>query len=352
MKLRLHINDLKIATVLLIVLANLFLQKLAGQDLHFSQFSEAPLLRNPSLAGIYKGDIRVQAVQRNQWNSVTVPYKTTSLNAETKLALTNRGDDFITLGIQVLADKAGTTNFKSVHALPVINYHKSLSADYNRYLSLGFMGGIVNRSIDRSKITTNNQWGSGGFDPSLPDGETFATSGYTFWDASVGLSYNSNIGENEDNNYFLGVALHHFNKPKVGFYEADKKILDAKIVASGGLRFHFGEESYITLQADHSKQGNNSETIGGLLYTMNLVNGIRELKYAIHAGAYLRWKDAIIPVVRLDYNPFSISLSYDINTSSLKPASRGQGGFELSLSLLAFKQKSNSSSEAVRCPKF
>jgi hypothetical protein len=31
-----------------------------AQDIHFSQFFEAPLLRNPSLAGIFTGDIRVQ----------------------------------------------------------------------------------------------------------------------------------------------------------------------------------------------------------------------------------------------------------------------------------------------------
>jgi hypothetical protein len=32
--------------------------KSGSQDIHFSQFFEAPLVRNPSLAGIYKGDIR------------------------------------------------------------------------------------------------------------------------------------------------------------------------------------------------------------------------------------------------------------------------------------------------------
>ncbi len=44
-----------------------------AQDPHFSQFFEAPLLRNPSLAGLFAGDIRVQGVYRSQWGSVTVP---------------------------------------------------------------------------------------------------------------------------------------------------------------------------------------------------------------------------------------------------------------------------------------
>src|SRR5919107_4582961 len=78
-----------------------------AQDIHFSQFFEAPLLRNPSLAGIYTGDVRVQGVYRDQWNSVTNGYRTGSLNAEYKMPL-RKTDDFITAGVQVLFDKAGS----------------------------------------------------------------------------------------------------------------------------------------------------------------------------------------------------------------------------------------------------
>src|SRR3954464_20900 len=78
-----------------------------GQDIHFSQFFEAPLLRNPSLAGIYTGDIRVQAVYRDQWNSVTNAYKTASVNGEYKMPI-GKMNDFITIGLQFLYDKAGT----------------------------------------------------------------------------------------------------------------------------------------------------------------------------------------------------------------------------------------------------
>ncbi len=69
-----------------------------SQDIHFSQFFETPLLRNPALAGIFGGDLRIQGVYRNQWNSVTVPYQTGSLNAEYKLPV-GRGDDFLSIGV-------------------------------------------------------------------------------------------------------------------------------------------------------------------------------------------------------------------------------------------------------------
>src|SRR6186997_1453355 len=70
----------------------------SAQDIHFSQFFEAPLLRNPSLAGIFTGDIRVQAVYRDQWNSVTTAYKTASLNGEYKMPV-GSSDDYVTWGM-------------------------------------------------------------------------------------------------------------------------------------------------------------------------------------------------------------------------------------------------------------
>src|SRR5258705_2304104 len=124
-----------------------------SQDIHFSQFFETPLLRNPALAGIFTGDFRVQMVYRDQWRSVTDGYRTGSLNGEYKFPV-GKADDFLTFGGQFLFDRAGTAALTQISALPVLNYHKSLSADQNRYLSLGFMGGVVNRSFDRSKITT------------------------------------------------------------------------------------------------------------------------------------------------------------------------------------------------------
>jgi len=192
--------------------------KVIAQDIHFSQFFETPLLRNPALAGIFSGDVRVQAVYRNQWNSVTTAYQTGSFNAEYKKPV-GRGDDFITLGGEILYDKAGTVALQSTHILPAINYHKSLSAEKNMYLSLGFMGGWVQRSIDRSKITTNSQYDGTGFNPGLSNGETFPRNSYSYLDGSVGMSFNTQVGDNIDNNIYLGIGYHHFNKAtKVSFY--------------------------------------------------------------------------------------------------------------------------------------
>jgi type IX secretion system PorP/SprF family membrane protein len=315
-----------------------------AQDIHFSQFYEAPLLRNPSLAGIYTGDIRVQAVYRDQWNSVTNAYKTGSLDAELKLPV-GKAADFLSVGLQLLYDRAGTIGWTSTHVLPAVNYHKSISADRNRYLSLGFMGGWVQRRFDPSKMTTNSQYDGGGL------GENFSAAQYSYLDGSVGMSFNSDLNANPDNNYFIGAAYHHFTKPTTSFYNDSRVRLEPKWVFSGGLRFGVNEYAFLTLQADQSFQGNYSETIGGAMYGLKLGGDPDQPDYVLHAGGFLRWNDAFIPVIKVDYSPFSVGISYDVNISKLKPSSYGRGGFELSVSYLAFRNK-NSSIDYSKCPRF
>ncbi|MFZ4057157.1 MAG: PorP/SprF family type IX secretion system membrane protein [Ferruginibacter sp.] len=323
----------------------------SAQDIHFSQFFEAPLLRNPALAGLFSGDMRIQSVYRTQWQSVTTPYQTVSVNGEFKIPV-GKNEDFMTVGGQILYDKAGTVAMTATHVLPVLNYHKSMSADRNMYLSLGFMGGFVQRRIDRSKVTTNSQFDGTGYNGSLADGETFNRPSYSYFDGTAGLSFNSQIGQADDNNLFLGISYHHFNKaPKVSFYGNTEFEMIPKWVYSAGLRLSTTDNSYITFHGDYSKQGPHTEIIGGALYTYKL-DDTENPKYLVHAGAFMRWKDAVIPVAKLEMRPLSISVSYDANISQLSAASRGRGGFEMGLTYQKYLSKDNSSIDAVRCPRF
>jgi hypothetical protein len=111
------------------------------------------------------------------------------------------------------------------------------------------------------------------------------------------------------------------------------------------------DNSYITFHGDYSKQGPHTEIIGGALYTYKL-DDTENPKYLFHAGAFMRWKDAVIPVAKLEMRPLSISVSYDANISQLSAASRGRGGFEMGLTYQKYLSRDNSSIDAVRCPRF
>jgi len=320
-----------------------------GQDIHFSQFFEAPLLRNPSLAGIFTGDYRVQAVFRDQWSSFTNAYRTGSLNGEYKMSV-GKGSDFLTVGLQLLYDKAGSAALSTTELLPALNYHKSLSDDHPMYLSLGFMGGLVEKRIDMSKVTTNSQYNGTAFDPALPNGELLVNPTIRYLDGSLGLSFNTVFGQGKANSLFFGAALHHVNRPKNSFYKSTIE-LDPKYVFSGGMKLTINEFAFFTLQADHTRQGSATETIGGALYSYKLGDDPENSNYILSLGSFLRWKDALIPVIKLEMNALAVSLSYDVNVSQLKTVSQGRGGIELSVSYIGFLSRENAKYR-VLCPKF
>jgi type IX secretion system PorP/SprF family membrane protein len=340
----------KTTTLSFILCLGLFSRGLLAQDIHFSQIFETPLLRNPALAGLFAGDVRIQSVHRNQWSSISLPYRTTSLSGEYKLQVSNQ-NDFITLGTQIMYDQAGSTALSATHVLPAINYHKSLSDDRNQYLSIGFMAGYVQRSVNQSKMTTNNQFDGTGFNGSLSNGENLSGSRYGYFDGSAGISLNSQISENPNDNIYLGLAYHHFNRPgKASFYSDATVEIKPKWVASGGVRMKLTDYTFFTLETEYSKQDENMELISGSLFSYKL-DDPDNAKYILNFGSYFRWKDAIIPVARLDCKPLSFGLSYDINISSLRQATRGRGGFEASISYQKFL-KEKTGQEFFRCPNF
>ena len=132
--------NINVHKLLCCIIIAFFCMQVKSQNIHFSQFFEAPLLRNPALAGLFAVDIRLQSVYKSQWQRVSVPYQTVSLNGEYKISIKSN-EDFLIIGGQLLYDKAGTIALTATHVLPVLNYHKSMSDVRSMYISLGFTGG-------------------------------------------------------------------------------------------------------------------------------------------------------------------------------------------------------------------
>lgn len=324
----------------------------SAQDIHLSQFFNTPLLQNPALAGVFTGDIRIQAVYRNQWQSTGFPYQTNALSAEYKFGV-GSGDDFMTLGASTFYDQAGVMKLKTLQVMPAINFHKSLSGNKNSYLSGGFMAGFVNRQFDGKNLTFDNQYTGGQYDPSAATGERFTGLSRGFFDAAVGLSYNSDAGEK--GSYYLGASLWHFNKPSYSFL-SDNIQLAPKWQFQGGVRTWLNDALQLTLEGNYLMQDNYSETIGGArvqyFFDGEMITDAAISEFSVAGGLYVRLKDAIIPYVQVSYNHMDVGISYDVNTSPLKSASQGRGGFELSLTYRGFTKNPNSTLGNMRCPRF
>lgn len=332
---------------LLFLLTNSLLTQ-AQQDIHFSQFYELPLLRNPALAGIFNGNYRLSAAYRNQWQSVTVPYRTMAVGAEFKFLRGLYEGDFITAGLQVTNDVAGDSKLQRTQIFPVLNYHKLLNEENSTFLSIAFMGGPVNERFDPSKLHFDDQFVNGTYSSSNPTRQNFNASSFTYVDAAIGASFKTMIDGNT--NIYLGAGMFHLTNPKIAFTNAYDVQLNRKLVFNGGLSTWLNDMDKLVVYADYFMQGGDRMAQGGLLYTHSFDETGEENSMSIAGGAVYRWKDALVPVVKLYTSKLGLGLSYDVNISKLKTASQFRGGFELTLTYLGFWKTLAEGMDKVECP--
>jgi len=319
-----------------------------AQDINFSQFYEMPLLRNPALAGTYRGDVRFTTAFRNQWNSVTTPYKTTALGTELKFGVSQNSNDYLSLGLQITNDVAGDSRFGKTQVLPMLTYHKSISGDNDTYISAGFLGGGVQQRFDPMKLSFDDQFVNGAYSPTNATRQTFTNTNVIYWDAAAGLRYSSILGM--DTRFYLGAAYFHFSQPKVAFNPANDIRLNKKFVVNAGISAPTSDFDKVILYLDYFVQGGNNQVQGGFLYKHDMLQEDLDYTFSIGAGAFYRLNDAVVPVIKLDYYNWSAGLTYDVNISKLTQASGARGGFELTLSYSNFLNISNTSAQKVRCP--
>lgn len=321
-----------------------------AQDIHFSQFYENAILRNPALTGIFSGDYKAGVNYRTQWSNISVPFQTVMASAETRISVNGVGD-YLSFGVAATYDKAGTINFNSMRVYPAINYNKALEDNRNSYLSVGFAGGYIQRSIDVSKATFSTQYTGNAYDPLAASGENLNNTVIQNYDVGAGISLNSSVGPANNANYYLGLAAYHITKPKQSFVYDELTRLSTKLVSSIGVKGNFTDQYALTMHLNYVIQGQYRELIAGGLFSWRTRPEF-STEFAIYGGMFIRYRDAIIPTVKLDYKFYSITLSYDINTSSLRPASNGLGGFEMSLFVRGSYKKSSQYGTQVSCPRF
>ena len=79
--------------------------------------------------------------------------------------------------------------------------------------------------------------------------------------------------------------------------------MNPKMGFSAGVRMSVTDYSYITFHGDYSRQGPNTEIIGGVIYSHKLDDPSDQNTFCMLV--LLRWKDALVPVVKLSINHFS-----------------------------------------------
>lgn len=324
-----------------------------AQDIHFSQFYENAILRNPALTGIFSGDYKAGVNYRRQWSSISVPFQTMLASVESRVTVNEETGDNFSFGLTATYDKAGSINFNSLQVYPAINYNKALEDVRQSYLSVGFTAGYIQRSIDPSKMTFSSQYVGGSFNPANGSNENITNTRLSYLDVGAGISFNSSLGENNNVNYYLGAAAYHINRPRAAF-SPDQSFMRLKTKWNGnlGIQYHVDHEYSITMHMNYSRQGPYQEMIGGVLGGWKNIDAAMRTVFTIYGGVFYRLNDAWIPTVKLDYKNYSFTVSYDVNTSSLRAASNYMGGMEISIFSRGVFSEGPWSQNKNKCPRF
>jgi type IX secretion system PorP/SprF family membrane protein len=322
-----------------------------SQDLHFSQFNENPSLINPALTGAAHV-IRASAIYKDQWRSITVPYKTFGASFEMKFKASawdkvgnhetekyKKAFNRLAGGLSFYSDKAGdgsmgTTNVNlSLATFIPVNKKSSIS--------VGLQASVVQKKVDYTKFIWPDQYNGSTYDASAASGESYTTNNFIYPDFAGGLLYTYGynekaIGANNQFRFEFGVSMYHLASPKLKYLSQTSERLYSKQNIHGkclvGIR-----NTNVSLMPSFlfSYQGATKEMIEGIMIRHSFKDDSKYTGFikasTFSYGGFYRNKDAFIAVVQMEFAQYSIAFSYDINTSKLTKVSGFRGGPEITL---------------------
>lgn len=321
-----------------------------AQDLHFSQFTNSPLLTNPANAGfIPDGDYRLGVNYRNQWSSVTAfPYKTMSVFGDMQLMTDPEANGWIGLGGIVLRDVAGASVLTSTKAYGAVAYHQMLGS--GSLLSVGFNVGWSNKQINTQGLSFPSQWNGQFFDIHQAGAPVLMTNQSNYLDLQTGLNYayfpNDRVWLNG------GISVMHVNRPRESFFAATDSADNRLSMRYNGFfnsSFKLNDRLIVSPAAYYSLQARSSQIMGSVIARYNASgDGATELL----AGLSYRHLESVIPLVGIGLNELVFTFSYDVTLSGLNAFNGARGAFEFSLIKQGRRDRYRGNGRESMCPSF
>jgi type IX secretion system PorP/SprF family membrane protein len=340
-----------IRSLIVLLVAHSLWPAASSQDLHFSQFMNSPLMTNPANTGfIPDGDYRIGANYRNQWSTITAfPYKTMSVFGDMQTMQNEDNTGWLGLGGVILRDVAGTGSLTSTKIYGSIAYHQMVNA--GSLVSLGFNVGWANKNINTSNLSFPSQWNGKFFDVhNSTVSPKLDVNNINYLDIQVGGNYAYFPTENVYLN--AGFSAMHVNRPRESFFDAQQGVDNRIPVRYTGFlngSFKLNDRVIVNPNVYASLQAKSYEIVGGLNAHYNLSGDGEKV---LIAGAYYRYKDAVIPMIGLGLKDYTFTFTYDATMSDLKTYNNGRGALEFSLIKQGVVDRYRGNSRESMCPTF
>jgi len=300
-----------------------------GQDLHHSQFYTSPINLSPALTGNFFGDSRIALNYRNQWFVDDLAnYLTFSASFDHRFYPKKWSQKGIwSLGMLINYDLAGDSKLGLTNL--GISGAYTYTINIHNLISLGGLLGGSSRRFNVDNLTWDEQWNGRSFDPSRPSGESASPSSNFFMDISSGLNYRWQ--HSRRTKFDVGIGAFHLNQPDQIFYTLNQKAkLPIRLSMYALPSFKISSRFDLLLHAMFQNQKPYKESLLGL-YGKAYLSTKRGKEFALLLGLASRIGDSFIPKLAAEYKNWNAGVSYDINTSPFKVATRRRGGPEFSL---------------------
>lgn len=286
-----------------------------SQDPHFSQYFASPMTINPSYTGKDVADMRVAINMRSQWwgGSNINPYNTATFSFEKRLATNKLGDDQLAFAVLGLTDGSNNGILKNNYFGTALAYNKLISSQTS--IGLGLSMVYANRILDASKFQFQSQFGSMGFQRSIPSNDYITVQKNTYLDVNAGVNFSQNF-----NNwgYTLGAGYFHAARPSEGAYSNKQYAVDPRLSLQGNAWFALGrgdnKSSMHMSTLSEFQGGNQIFTLGGI-YKAKIAGD--DTIESLNLGVFNRFGDAVYPYIGLETTNWILSLTYDAVTSEV-----------------------------------
>lgn len=336
---------------------------LKAQDAYFSQYYASPLTLNPSLAGLFDGNYRINGVYRDQWRGSQLnPFTTFTAGVDIRFDLVNqfgKYKDGVGVGVTFLRDMAGIYQLGTTGMQISAAYHKSLFMNSAQYLSVGFSSAVIQRSLNVGRLDFQDSFnGINAFDRQTL--EDIPANNFSYLDHNIGINYA--FAPRKALGYSIGISVAHITRPQQSFHKRDGTIpeMEATLIPDANLPMRFALHGNLVIPVNDIEVSPRISLMSqrefylaqaGSNFRFNLD---KDKRNALHLGTWVRLNNQLGRSAMSDVgvlfgyqlDTFILGLSYDYNLLKIS-SFKTPGTFELSVTYFGTYENNSS-----LCPVF